>query len=205
MVAGNAIVEGQRFQGKVVRLQPFGAFIELSPGVDGLLHVSRLVSPSGGRITHPEEVLKTGETLTVEVDTIDRTSRKISLRALSAEEAALPPPPRRGPARVGEILDVVVDKVESFGLFVRWPGGRGLLPGAELGTVRGADLRRSHPVGTQIRAQITDIDNQSRIRLSATAAIAAVERAEVEEYQRAHQPAGKGFGTLADLLKNRGA
>lgn len=203
MVFGNAIVEGQRFKGKVVRLQPFGAFVELSPGVDGLVHVSRLVGASGGRVTHPEEVLKTGQEVWVEVETLDRASRKIGLRTLSDAEAALPPGPRVGPPRIGDVLEAIVDKVESFGLFVRFPGGRGLLPGAELGTPRGADLRRSHPPGTKIKAQVIDIDTQGRIRLSATAAVLAEERAQVDAYQKEHQQAGKGFGTLADLLKGK--
>jgi small subunit ribosomal protein S1 len=203
MAFGNAIVEGQRFKGKVVRLQPFGAFVELSPGVDGLVHVSRLVSPRGGRVTHPDEVLKEGQELWVEVDTIDRAARKIGLRPLSAEEAALPPPPRLGPARVGDIVESTVDKVESFGLFVRWPGGRGLLPVSELGQRGGGDLRRTHPLGTKIKVQVIEIDAQGRVRLSAVAAAQAEERAEVEEYIKENQPKQKGFGTFADLLKKK--
>jgi small subunit ribosomal protein S1 len=204
LAQGNAIVEGQRFHGKVVRLQPFGAFVELTPGVDGLVHVSRLVPQSGGRVTHPQEVLKEGQSLWVEVETIDRASRKLGLRPLTDAEAAAPPPPRMGPPKIGDLVEVTVDKIESFGLFVRWPGGRGLLPAAELGTPRGADLRRSHPVGTTIKAQIIDIDAQARIRLSATSAVVAQERAEVDQYLRDHKAPGRGLGTLADLLKNRG-
>jgi small subunit ribosomal protein S1 len=203
MVFGNAIVEGQRFKGKVVRLQPFGAFVELSAGVDGLVHVSKLVGEKGGRVTHPEEVLKEGQEVWVEVEKIDRAARKIGLRPLSDEEAALPPPPRLGPARVGDIVDTTVDKVESFGLFVRWPGGRGLLPASELGTPRGSDLRRSHPVGTKIKAQVVEVDGQNRIRLSATSALQAEERKQVDEYIKENQPSGRGLGTLGDLLKKR--
>lgn len=203
MVFGNAIVEGQRFKGKVVRLQPFGAFVELAAGVDGLAHVSKLLGPGHGRVTHPEEVLKVGQELWVEVETIDRAARKIGLRPMSAEEAAAPAPPRLGPPRVGDLLEATVDKIESFGLFMRWPGGRGLLPGAELGTPRGADLRKTHAIGTKIKVQITDIDGTNRIRLSATSAQQAQERAEVEEYMKDNRPVGSGFGTLGDLLKKR--
>jgi len=202
MVFGNAVVEGQRFKGKVVRLQPFGAFVELAPGVDGLVHVSRLVSARGGRVTHPEELLKEGQQLWVEVDTIDRASRKIGLRPLSDEEAALPPPPRLGPPRVGDIVESTVDKIESFGLFVRWPGGRGLLPASEMGP-RAGDLRRTHPLGTKIKAQVIEIDPQGRVRLSAIAAAQAEERAQVDEYIKENQPKQKGFGTFGDLLKKR--
>ena len=93
---GNAIVEGQRLKGKVVRLQPFGAFVELLPGVDGLIHTSQLRVAEGRRPVHPEEVLKVGQELSVEVESIDPTTRKISLRPLTAEEAARPPAARTG-------------------------------------------------------------------------------------------------------------
>jgi len=201
---GNAITEGQRLQGKVVRLQPFGAFVELYPGVDGLVHVSRLSTPDGKRVTHPKQALAEGQTIWVEVETVDRTTRKLGLRPISADEAAAPAPVRSstGP-RVGEVVEAIVDKVESFGLFVRWPGGRGLLPVSELGAPHGADLRRAYAVGAKIKASIIEIDNQARIRLSKIAAEQAEERAQVAEYLNANQRPGKGLGTLADLLKNR--
>ncbi|MHB8419638.1 MAG: S1 RNA-binding domain-containing protein [Myxococcales bacterium] len=200
---GNALVDGQRLSGKVVRLQPFGAFVELFPGVDGLLHVSRLSSPSGGRVAHPKDALSEGQTVWVEIESIDRAARKISLARLTEEEAALPAPPRGAGPRVGDVVDSTVDKVESFGLFVRWPGGRGLIPVSELGMPHGADLRRAFAVGAKVRAAIVEIDIQGRLRLSKTAAEQAVERAEVAEYQQAHQLRGKGLGTLGDLLKGR--
>ena len=200
---GNALVPGQRLPGKVVRLQPFGAFVELFPGVDGLVHVSRLESPDGHRAVHPKDALAEGQAIWVEVEAIDRAARKIALRPISAEEAAQPAPASSGAApRVGDVVEATVDKVESFGLFVRWPGGRGLLPAAELGTPRGADLRRSHPAGTKLKAAIIEIDAKGRLRLSKVAADQAEERAEVASYLESSGKA-PGFGTLGDLLKGR--
>ncbi|HUB06760.1 MAG TPA: S1 RNA-binding domain-containing protein [Myxococcales bacterium] len=200
---GNALVDGQRLAGKVVRLQPFGAFVELLPGVDGLLHVSRLATPSGGRVAHPKDVLQEGQPIWVEIESIDRAARKISLRQITEEEAALPPPPRGAGPRVGDVVEATVDKVETFGLFVRWPGGRGLVPISELGLPHGADLRRNFVAGAKLKAAIVEIDAQGRLRLSKTAAEQAEERAEVAQYLNANQPRGKGLGTLADLLKGR--
>jgi small subunit ribosomal protein S1 len=68
---------GAEFQGKVVRMKTFGAFIELFPGVDGLVHVSRL--GTGRRHQHPKEVLKIGDIVMVRVMDIDEENRKISL------------------------------------------------------------------------------------------------------------------------------
>lgn len=68
---------GSYHTGTVSRLAPFGAFVTLGPGVDGLIHVSRL----GGekRINHPEDVLKNGQSIEVRVEALDLASKRISL------------------------------------------------------------------------------------------------------------------------------
>ncbi len=287
--------EGTIVEGTVTRVQPFGAFVEIVPGVEGLLHVSAF----GKRIGHPSEVVAEGQAIPVRIDAVDRDARRISLSYVEASEleaaeapavdepqvveAAAPPPPPRRPVRprpagakggdgpglqvrrsapppsasapapassapaatatagspggkgakvlghaaprqveaeatqapapvapgappsTGTVLEVTVDKVESFGVFVSWEGGRGLVPGAELGVPRGADLRRSHPVGTTFRAAVTDVRPDGKVRLSKTAAEVAEERADAAAWMQT-QPkggGGKGLGTLADLLKGK--
>ncbi|MHB1843718.1 MAG: hypothetical protein ACYCWW_02635, partial [Deltaproteobacteria bacterium] len=68
---------------------------------------------------------------------------------------------------------------------------------------RGADLRRSHPVGAKLKASIIEIDAQGRLRLSKVAAEQAEERAEVQQYLQSSEGKVRGLGTLADLLKHR--
>jgi small subunit ribosomal protein S1 len=68
---------GTRVQGTVSRLQPFGAFVELEPGVDGLVHVSEL--GAGRRVNHPSEVLKVGDRVEASVLGVDMERRRISL------------------------------------------------------------------------------------------------------------------------------
>jgi small subunit ribosomal protein S1 len=118
-----------------------------------------------------------------------------------APEAKAPPPP----PRPGDVVLASVDKIETFGLFVRFAGGRGLVPASETGTPRGADLRKAFPVGSELKCLITDIDERGRIRLSKSQAEAAEERAEAQAWMKSKSPAGggrgKGFGTLGDLLK----
>jgi small subunit ribosomal protein S1 len=77
---------GARRSGRVVRIETFGAFVELTPGVDGLLHVSEL---GGGKpIRHPREAVKVGQTLDVAVKAIEPERRRVSLvLAASADEA----------------------------------------------------------------------------------------------------------------------
>lgn len=73
---------GMTLTGTVARLTKFGAFVTLSPGVDGLIHISRL--GRGKRITHPSEVLKEGQGVEVKIENIDREAKRISL--LPADE-----------------------------------------------------------------------------------------------------------------------
>ena len=69
--------QGSRHMGTVARLTNFGAFVTLGPGVDGLLHISKL--GSGKRIKHPHEVVAKGQVVEVKIDSVDRDSKRISL------------------------------------------------------------------------------------------------------------------------------
>jgi small subunit ribosomal protein S1 len=83
---GQMYPEGSFHTGIVARLAPFGAFVTLSDGVDGLIHISRL--GAGKRINHPREVLKEGETVEVKVESFDQTNRRLSLALAGAARAA---------------------------------------------------------------------------------------------------------------------
>ena len=76
---------GARVQGSVSRLQPFGAFVELAPGVDGLIHISEL--GAGRRLNHPSEVLSLGQAVEATVLAVDLERRRISL-TLDADKAS---------------------------------------------------------------------------------------------------------------------
>jgi len=75
--AAALFAEGNVQTGTVVRLTEFGAFVSLAPGIDGLLHISRL--GAGRRISHPREVVKEGEEIEVKIDSIDLEKKRISL------------------------------------------------------------------------------------------------------------------------------
>lgn len=109
---------GARVQGQVTRLQPFGAFVELAPGIEGLIHVSEL--GTGKRITHPQEVLSPGQALEASVLAVDLDKRRISLtldEAKAAEAkpdlaayAAGTPPTESGMGSFGALLKQSLDK-----------------------------------------------------------------------------------------------
>lgn len=75
--------EGARVRGKVARLQQYGAFVEVLPGIEGLVHISQL--GAGRRVQHPREVVRVGDEVEVTVLGVDRARRRISLAMLPAE------------------------------------------------------------------------------------------------------------------------
>ena len=83
--AAASFPEGSYQNGKVARLTPFGAFVTLAAGVDGLIHISKL--GAGKRIQHPREVLAEGQEVEVKVEAVDREAKKISLSLASVSRA----------------------------------------------------------------------------------------------------------------------
>ena len=204
------LAPGAVFEGVVTSVQDYGAFVDIG-GVEGLVHVSEL---AWDRVSRPQDLLKAGEQVQVAVLRIDEDPKKgeriaLSVKALAPRPEAAPTPERPArpapppPPKVGDVVEAGVDKIEPFGVFVRFAGGRGLVPASETGTPRGADLRKAFKVGDVFRALVTAIDEQGRIRLSRTEAEQAAERAEAQEYlaRASPRPSGKGFGTLGDLLR----
>ena len=82
-VHGNAIEEGKIFNGKVTRLASFGAFIEILPGIEGLVHISEITDEN---IAKPSEVLTQGQNVKVKVLSIDSSEKKLSLSIKEAVE-----------------------------------------------------------------------------------------------------------------------
>jgi small subunit ribosomal protein S1 len=209
-----ALAEGAVFDGTVTSVQDYGAFVDIG-GIEGLVHVSEL---AWDRVSKPQDLLHAGDQVKVQVLKMEEDARKgtrisLSVRSLSPRpeperkepvpgQAVAPPPP----PRPGDVVVATVDKIEPYGVFVRFAGGRGLVPSAETGTPRGADLRRAFKPGDELKALVLDIDERGRIRLSKSQAEAAEERAEAREWMQKSTPKGggqKGFGTLGDLLKNK--
>jgi small subunit ribosomal protein S1 len=81
---------GVTVQGTVRRLTDFGAFIEIAPGIEGLVHVSQIAHR---RIRTPHEVLKVGQTVSVKILDVNAKDKRVSLSIKETEEA--PPPPAR--------------------------------------------------------------------------------------------------------------
>jgi small subunit ribosomal protein S1 len=198
--------EGEIIHGKVSRLTDFGAFVEVAPGVDGLVHISEI---SYDRIPHPSKLLKEGDSVDVLVMGIDRETRRISL---SIKEAAAKK--RMGQEEdgsdkvrleVGQVLKGIVEESKPYGIFVRLPQlgprVRGLLPMEELKDSGKRDVKKKFPKGQEIQVEIIAIDEKGKIRLSQKK---VEEREDQEDYRKFLEREEKGgtLGTFGDLFKN---
>jgi small subunit ribosomal protein S1 len=200
--------EGTIKKGKVTRVAEFGAFIELAPGVEGLLHVSEL----GKDLRHAGEKIKEGEEVYVCIDRVDIKARRVGLSKLSEqdaklfEEGTLTQSAGGKAVRPGATLKVRVEKVESAGLVVQIDGvvgkrGRGFVPNSEMGTEKGTDHRKKFPPGTEMDVKIVGIDRDGGWRMSKKALAHDEERKAIQDYRR--EASAKGFGTFGDLLKRK--
>lgn len=78
------LADGQRVKGTITRLQPFGAFVEIAPGVEGLVHISEL--GANRRINHPKEVVSVGQEVEAVVLTIDHDKRRLALSMSASKD-----------------------------------------------------------------------------------------------------------------------
>ena len=189
---------GQPMSGTVARLQDFGAFVTLTPGVDGLLHVSAITAER--RIEHPSEVLSEGDKVDVVIEKIDRAKRKVGLVTPEVAEARKPVDI---PFKVGDIRKGPVTRVETYGVFIEVADGVvGLCPNGQMATDRGTDHRRAFPVGTELEVKVMEIDkSRGRVRLSRKALEHLEEHTAFRDYKKQQNESGAGgMGTFGDLF-----
>jgi small subunit ribosomal protein S1 len=188
-----------RISGPIVRLSPFGAFVRLEPGIEGLVHISNL--GAGRRINHPREVVEAGQLVEVYVLSVDQQNRKISLSMQPKVE-----PARIVLPAVGEILDGTVERVMPYGIFLKMDNGiTGLIPSAEMGTPSGTDHRRMFPPGTGMQVAVIDVDTANKkVRLSRKAVLEKAAQDEFSQYKESVKNSAESsgsLGSLGDILK----
>ena len=194
---------GSWVTGRVVRLMPFGAFVQLVPGVDGLLPIAAL--GRGRHIVDPGEVVKVGEELDLKIESMDPVSRRISLSLVDKRVAALKP----GEIAVGATLKGIVESVRDFGVFVRLSEEKtGLLHVSESGVPKGGDtlaqLERKFPADSEIEVVVKGLDGD-RISLMLPSTVAARETADREERDLRDLLRGNKTGSRDAGLGNLGS
>ncbi len=155
-VAGLGV--GDTVEGTVARLTNFGAFVEIAPGVDGLVHISDMAHH---RVRHPKDVVSVGDRVRVQVTNIDLERRRVglSLKALAED----PWNDIEGRYPVNMTVTGTVESVQPFGVFVTLePGVTALLPASESGVPQDGDLGRTFRVGTEIEARVLRVEPDAR-------------------------------------------
>ncbi len=188
---------GGKATGKVLRKSEFGWFIELEPGVEGLMHHTQLAPGMS-----PEDPkLAAGESLELFVREVDGKRKRISL---SMRETPTSDPWHGVDARYpeGAVVSGTVEKVEKFGVFVILePGLTGLLPGSEMGLPRGANVGRIYSIGKQIKVQVAHIDTKrKRVSLTLEGKTLEGSRSDYQTYVKQTRKT-TGLGALAAALE----
>jgi small subunit ribosomal protein S1 len=154
----DAISEGQVIQGTIKNITNYGVFVDIG-GVDGLLHITDM---TWGRISHPSEIVKIGDVITVKVLSFDKVNEKISLGMKQLSENPWEALPES--VQVGTMVKGKISSITDYGLFVEVAKGvEGLIHISEISwTDRINDLQKHYKVGQEIEAMVVSLDKENR-------------------------------------------
>ena len=209
---------GDMVKGTVTRMEPFGAFVEIASGLDGLVHISQI---SWSRLAHPSEALKIGQEVSAKILKIEEGLNGRMNISLSIKEA-MPTPWENLPAtiREGEVIEGRVTRLMKFGAFVEVaPGIEGLVPLGEMSLTK--RITRAEEVvkeGELVKVRIKEVraDDQKLLLSIKDADGEAAEDAEYTASRISAAPSGsrgssaaagpgaaipKAMGTLGDQFK----
>ncbi len=155
----NRFKPGDRLRAKVTRIADFGVFVEIAPGLEGLVHISEMSYTK--RVKRPEDLVGPGDEVDVMIKDISPESRKISLSMKEAEGD-----PWIGIAqryRPEQVVSGVLEKKERFGYFVRLePGVTGLLPRSVMAQHHDAAALDKMREGDAITVTVERVDADQR-------------------------------------------
>lgn len=157
--AGQWLKMGEVYTGRVGRLAPFGAFVELQAGIEGLIHISELSWEK--RIHHPGDVLSEGDQVEVAVVNLDFENKRVGLSLRATRENPWAGISARFAS--GEVYEGTVERVADFGVFVRLEQGFvGLIPMSELGLPPGQAPSAAFKVDDKVSAEVIGVDEERR-------------------------------------------
>ncbi len=196
--AGEKYTAGERVNGTVTRVADFGAFVELEPGVEGLIHFSEMSWSK--KVRKPSDVVKAGDTVEVVVLGVNTVDRRISLGLKQALGDPWAEIEKKYPA--GAVVEAPVVSLQKFGAFVE------LEPGIEamihVGDIS-AEKRINHPQevlkqGEKVKAKVLDVDKgKHRIRLGMKQLVPT----SLDEYIAEHKDGDSVTGRVVDVSRGR--
>src|SRR3989440_379121 len=159
-----SLAEGQVIEGVVKNITDYGAFVELEPGIEGLVHVSEMSWTK--KNVHPGKIVSTSQEVDVKVLEVDEEKRRISLGLKQAQENPWVAFAEKHP--VGSVVEGEVKNSTEFGLFVGLEGDvDGMVHMSDIAWgVSGEEALGLHRKGETVKAQVLDVDvEKERISL----------------------------------------
>ena len=200
---------GSKIKGKVRNFTPYGAFVELEEGIDGMIHVSDMSWTR--KINHPSECLQKGEEVEAIVLEVNPKDQRISLGLKQAQTDPWDDIAKKFP--VGSVVKGKVSKIASFGAFVELEDGvDGLVHISQISEQHVEKVKDALDVGQEVEARIVKVDRgERRIGLSIRAMSMSedeVRNLEAEAAGESPAPVSKsagdasGFGGLSAAFDN---
>lgn len=185
---------GERVRGTITRITDFGAFVELEPGIEGLIHISEM--SWSRKIRRPSDAVKPGETVEAVILGVNPAERRISLGLKQALGDPWAEVPQRFP--VGSVVEGPVISIQKFGAFVQLAEGvEGMIHVGDLS----AEKRINHPqdvlrVGQTVKAQVLEIDSgKRRLRLGVKQMVPS----SLDEYIAEHKTGDVVSGRMVEV------
>lgn len=188
---------GERVRGRVTRVTDFGAFVELAPGVEGLIHVSEMSWVK--RVKRPADLLKAGDTVEAVILGINQDERRMSLGLKQALGDPWANAAQKFP--VGSAVEGPVVSLTKFGAFLELSDGlEGMVHVSDIS----AEKRINHPqdvlrVGQIVKAQVLEVDSQKRrLKLGMKQLVPT----SIDEYLSEHKPGDIVSGRIVSVNGN---
>ena len=198
IAAAEKYKSGERVRGTVTRVTDFGAFVELEPGVEGLIHLSELSWSK--RVRKPADVVKPGDTVEVVVLGVSAGERRISLGLKQALGDPWEQAEKRYP--VGSVVEGPITSLTKFGAFVQLDEAlEGMIHVGDIS----AEKRIDHPQdalkpGQAVRAAVLEVDRaKRRIRLG----LKQLQPTSIDEYIAEHKEGDVVSGRVADVTRGK--
>jgi small subunit ribosomal protein S1 len=190
---------GERVRGVVTRIADFGAFVELEPGIEGLIHISEMAW--GKKVRRPDDVVKPGHTVEAVILGVSAGEKRISLGLKQALGDPWADADRKFPT--GAVVEGPVTRITKFGAFVELAEGvEGMIHVSEIS----AEKRINHPQDVLrqnqvVKAQVLAVDREKRqLRLS----IKQLAPSGLDEYIAEHKEGDIVSGRLIEASEGRG-
>ena len=193
-IAAEKYPVGSRIKGKVARVADFGAFVELEPGVEGLIHVSEMSWTR--KNVRPDTIVKVGDMVEVVVLGVNLADKRIALGLKQALGDPWEDAQKKYP--VGAVVEAPVTSLAKFGAFVDL--GDGIEGMIHIGDIS-HEKRLNHPqealkVGEKVKAQVLEADKERRrLRLGIKQLIPT----SIDEYIAEHKPGDGVSGRIVDV------